>query len=520
MKAYRLSLICTFLLPLPAIAETPAPISTQSGRVSGVLLEKDSNLRVFRGIPYAAPPIGDLRWRAPQPPPKWEGIRVCDTFSKVAPQKLRNKAKAEISEDCLYLNVWTKRAQQPAAKLPVMVWIHGGGLNTSWGHKAMYDGTAFAQRDVVLVSINYRLGALGFLAHPGLSAESKEGVSGNYGFLDQIAALQWVQANIAEFGGDPDNVTIFGESAGGTSVSVLCASPLAKGFFHRAIIQSPWMFGYIDQLAAPNIVGLKSKTANTPSAEALGLEWASKHTEGLTGTAAIENLRALSPDAIVKTAGYYRTRATIDGYVLPESPAAIFAAGKQANVPVMIGTTKDEGNYFFNWTKRDSRDQFLTKLRKHYGEKAESVAALYPGDTPKELQRAGAQFVTDSWFVHPARQLLEGMENVSSQAYQYQFSRRSHQYPYLGAPHAIELTFVFNTLTNANERSVDQKIANQVTDYWVQFARTGDPNHEGAPQWPVYDSQERHYLNLDEDLGAGSQLKERECDVIDEASSK
>ena len=503
---------------LDAFAEKPSPIRTQSGQISGVLLDEASNLRVFRGTPYAAPPVGALRWRPPQPVARWDGVRACDTFSTVAPQKLRGNASTVTSEDCLYLNVWTKRARQPDAKLPVMVWIHGGGLNTSWGHKDMYDGTAFAKRNVVLVSINYRLGALGFLAHPGLSAESANGISGNYGFLDQIAALQWVKANIAQFGGDPDNVTIFGESAGGTSVSVLCSSPPAKGLFHRAIIQSPWMFGYIDQLAAPNIVHLKSKTANSPSAEALGIEWAAKHTEGLTGKAAIEKLRALSPDTIVESVGYYRTRATIDGHVLPDHPEAIFASGKQANVPTMIGTTKDEGNYFYNWTKVESRDQFVAKLGKYYGDKADSVAALYPGDSLKVLQLAGARFVTDSWFVQPARQLLEGMSTVSSPAYQYQFSQPHHEHGYMGSPHAIELKYVFNTLKDSNSRPTDQKVADRVTDYWVQFARSGDPNHEGAQQWPPYDGKQRRYLDIKEKFEAGNRLKERECDIIDAAS--
>ena len=370
-----------FATLLSAFAERPISISTQSGKLSGVLLGKESNLRVFRGIPYAVPPIGDLRWRPPRPAAPWKGIRACDTFSTVSPQKLRDDASVVASEDCLHLNVWTKRAQQPNAKLSVMVWIHGVGLNTSCGHKAMYDGSAFAKRDIVLVSINYRLGALGFLAHPELSAESENGTSGNYGFLDQIAALQWVKENIAPFGGDPDNVTIFGESAGGTSVSVLCSSPLAKGLFHRAILQSPWMFSYINLLATPNIVHLKSKMASIPSAEDLGLEWAKKHAGDLEGEAAIKKLRALSTDTIVESVGYYRTRATIDGHVLPDHPAAIFASGKQANVPNMIGTTKDEGNYFYNWTKVTSRDQFVAKLTKYYGGKANSVAALYPGDS-------------------------------------------------------------------------------------------------------------------------------------------
>ena len=232
----RLLLLASFRLSFGA---EQLHVEVEQGKVSGHVLDEKTHLHVFRGIPYATPPIGELRWRLPKPPKKWEGVRKCDQFSAAAPQKLKNNASILLSEDCLYLNIWTKRAGKPEANLPVMVWIHGGGLNQGYGHKGYSDGEGFANRNVVLVSLNYRLGALGFLAHPDLSAESPRGVSGNYGLFDQIAALHWVKKNIKAFGGDPNKVTIFGESAGGTSVSALCSSPLAKGLFAGAIMQSP-----------------------------------------------------------------------------------------------------------------------------------------------------------------------------------------------------------------------------------------------------------------------------------------
>ncbi|MCZ6616550.1 MAG: carboxylesterase family protein, partial [Gammaproteobacteria bacterium] len=222
-----------------------APIKLDSGLIEGEPVTANDSVRVYRGIPFAAPPVGNLRWKSPRPVEKWDGVRSATEFSAACPQgsalaQLMGEQMPALSEDCLYLNVWTA-ADDESTNLPVMVWIHGGGLSLGWGHQKGYDGTHFAERDVVLVSVNYRLGPLGYLAHPALSKESERGVSGNYGFLDQLEALKWVQRNIGKFGGNPNNVTIFGESAGGTSVNALCASPLSAGLFHRAIAQSPWI---------------------------------------------------------------------------------------------------------------------------------------------------------------------------------------------------------------------------------------------------------------------------------------
>lgn len=491
-----------------------SPIQIDAGKISGVTLDLESGLQVFRGIPYAKPPIGDLRWTPPQSVDSWEGVRACYTFGSASIQKMDRNAAQEQSEDCLYLNVWTTRSGDKSSKLPVMFWIHGGGLNRSWGHKEFYDGTVFAKNGIVLVSINYRLGALGFLAHPALSAESPRGVSGNYGFLDQIAALEWTQRNIAAFGGDPGNVTIFGESAGGTSVAVLCSSPLGRGLFHKAIIQSPWMFGYIDALASPNIVKLKESVSNTPSAEQLGLDWAETKVVG-SSTESLKALRALAPSEMLDLVSYYRTRVTIDGWVLPDHPANVFAKGQQADVPVIVGTTRDEGAYFRSFVELEHRDDMETKLGAFYGRSAKEVLAHYPGETPAELEQAGVQFVTDAWFVHPARQLLEGMQQVASPAFQYDFAKPNSRNPGLGAPHAIELRYVFNTLNNTDEFPENKVLAHKVMNYWIQFAKTGNPNSPGLPRWPEYTMSRKRYLVFDDEITIEKDLRKRVSDALD-----
>jgi len=488
----------------------PAVIETTSGKLSGVTLEDE--VIVFRGIPFAAPPVGELRWRPPQPPAKWNGVKECDAFGDVAWQSMSGRtAPATMNEDCLYLNVWSTNVGS-ANKQPVMVWIHGGGLNRGWSSLPKYDGTALSKQGVVLVSVNYRLGALGFLAHPGLSEESPQRVSGNYGFLDQIASLKWVRDNIAQFGGDPDNVTIFGESAGGTSVAGLCASPLAKGLFHRAIMQSPWMFGYINNLAEPNIVSLKQPTRNTPSAEELGDQWASDFV-ATKGKAAIKRLRDLSAEKLVVGREYYKTRVTVDGWFLPDHPIAIFNAGKQADVPVMIGTTKDEGNYFSSFVPK-KREEFESTLRKYYGSRVDPLLRLYSGESEQEVKAGGSRFVTDSWFVHPARQLLDAMSNVSSSAFQYQFAVAVN--PAIGTPHAMDLKYVFGTLDD-DATEAEQAASNAMIRYWSQFARAGVPNGDGLANWPVYGS-DKSYLRIAEQCKVDRQLAKESCDVLDKAT--
>jgi len=511
-----LAVVCVPPSPVLSAAD-PIAVQTRSGRVSGETLDDATGLVVFRGVPYAAPPVGNLRWKPPQPVAVWDGVRDCTQFPAACPQKVSNTEGQKLDEDCLYLNVWTTQAGRNVA-LPVMVWIHGGGLSQGWGHKPIYDGAAFARQGVVLVSINYRLGPFGFLAHPALSAESKHGVSGNYGFLDQIAALKWVQQHIRAFGGDPQNVTIFGESAGGTSVSVLCASPLAGGLFQRAILQSPWMFGFITRMAEPNFVFLKQAVGGVATAETLGLQWA----RGLASSQdapTLAELRSFDAERILKATRYYKTRATVDGWLLPDRPEAVFARGRQADVPTMIGTTRNEGNFFLAWIAVDSSQQLLEKLRGFYGDQAPAVAALYQPDSQGKMRAAASQYVTDSWFLQPARNLLRGMDRVKSPAFQYEFTMPSRRYPALGAPHAIDLRYVFNTLNPSAASPGEQQFARSVMRYWVQFARTGNPNIDGLPAWPPYSTQTGAYLELGSQIQAGVHLRSRACDTLDRATA-
>ncbi len=271
----RLWALCLFSLCWPrfAAAAPARPVRLDSGLIEGELLDAASGLRVFRGVPYAAPPVGDLRWRPPQRVAAWEAVRAAKEFGAICPQPpmlaaMTGETLPRSSEDCLYLNVWTT-PPRPMRRLPVMVWIHGGGLSLGWSQQAVYDGAAFASRGVVLVSINYRLGPLGFLSLPELSRESEHGSSGNYGFLDQVAALEWVQRNVAAFGGDPRNVTIFGESAGGTSVHALLTTPRAEGLYHRAIAESPW-------ITESNIAPCVRPRRSAPAPRIKGSSWASK----------------------------------------------------------------------------------------------------------------------------------------------------------------------------------------------------------------------------------------------------
>ncbi|MEO1919694.1 MAG: carboxylesterase/lipase family protein [Paracoccaceae bacterium] len=509
--------VCSVSLTGFVSAADAVTVQTRCGRVSGETIDAKRTLTVFRGIPYAAPPVGNLRWRPPQSVLAWDGVRNCTEFSAACPQSISKTSTQRLDEDCLYLNVWTTQAGQDAA-LPVMVWIHGGGLNQGWGHKAIYNGAALARQGVVLVSINYRLGPFGFLAHRGLSAESKHGVSGNYGFRDQIAALKWVQQNIKAFGGDGQNVTIFGESAGGTSVSVLCASPLARGLFQRTILQSPWMFGFITRMAEPNIVPLRRAVGGVAGAETLGAQWAQRLFSDQDAPT-LAQLRSVDADRILKATGYYKTRATVDGWLLPDRPEAVFAQGRQADVPTMIGTTRNEGNFFRNWISIASPEELVDKLGAFYGQQAQAVSALYQPDKKGNMRAAASQYVTDSWFVQPARRMLRGMARVESLAFQYEFTMPSRRYPALGAPHAIDLRYVFGTLDPESASESEQQFAKALMRYWVQFARTGNPNVEGLPAWPAYAPKTAVYLELGPKIQVGFHLRQEACDTLDRATA-
>ncbi len=485
-----------------------AVVEIETGSLQGEVLDQASGLTVYRGIPYAAAPEGDLRWKAPQAAAKWSGVRDATEFGAICPQSpvlamMTGVPLPQTSEDCLFLNVWTAAGRDDQPR-PVMVWIHGGGLSLGWSSEATYDGSAFAGKGVVLVSINYRLGPLGYLAHPALSKESG-GESGNYGFLDQIAALQWVKRNIARFGGDPDNVTIFGESAGGTSVHALLASPLAAGLIHRAIAESPWV-------TDTNIRPLRNAGGRLASAEDVGVGWAG----AMLGDGAEQTgnaLRALDPATIItKTPqagqpGAYEPHITYGTAFMPESSEDRYAGGKQNDVPLIAGTNRNEGTMFIAFQPLTERAQFLELLEAVYGEAAPEVAALYPSSNADELRVQHDRFITDTWFLRGARRMLLGMDRVSSPAFQYFFTRVNPENPAWGAHHAAELGYVFNTLEGENHDETDAELAALMIDYWVQFARTGNPNGGGRPAWPRFDGDEQAYLELGDQVRTGTALE-------------
>ncbi len=484
-----------------------AVVGIDTGSLRGELLDEASGLTVYRGIPFAAPPVGERRWKAPQTVAKWEGVRDAKEFGAICPQApvlamVTGETLPETSEDCLFLNVWTATGEGDKP-LPVMVWIHGGGLSLGWSNQIGYDGAAFAGKSVVLVSINYRLGPLGYLAHPALSKEAGE--SGNYGFLDQIAALQWVERNIASFGGDPDNVTIFGESAGGTSVHALMASPLAAGLIHRAIAESPWV-------TDTNIRPLRGENGLHDSAEDVGVAWATTML-GDDAKQTAEALRALDAGTIItRTAqggalGGYEPHVTYGTAFMPESSEDRYTAGKQNDIPLIAGTNRNEGTMFMAFQPITDRADFLETLKGVYGDQAEEVAKLYPSKSTEELKVQHDRFITDTWFLRGTRRMLLGMDKVSSPAFQYFFTRVNPENPAWGAHHAAELGYVFNTLQGENYDETDDRLAALMIDYWVQFARTGDPNGGGRPAWPQFDGKKQAYLELGDEVKTGTALE-------------
>ena len=505
------------VLGLVIVAATGASeITIGSGAIKGELL--DDGTRVYRGIPFASPPVGELRWQPPKAVASWDGVRPATEFGAICPQAptmaaMTGGALPEMSEDCLFLNVWTPAADADA-ELPVMVWIHGGGLNFGWSSQPGYEGDEIAKRGVVLVSINYRLGPLGYVALPALSQEADNGVYGNYGFLDQLAALEWVRRNIGAFGGDPGSVTVFGESAGATSVFALLASPMSEGLVHRAIAESAWV-------TDTNMTGLRQAGTFVASAEALGSAWAAQvATDGDTSLAALRSIPA--GELISRSGEAYQPVIAIDGWFMPENGEDTFRAGKQLDVPLIAGTNADEGTLFIMMGMYQGKAAMEGAVRATYGAHSDPLLALYPVATEADARAAANQMLTDTWFLRATRVLLNGMSHVSSAAYQYHFTRVSRSLPMLGAHHAAELGYVFNafggglgSLPEDSLEEADHRLAAAMIGYWTQFAKTGDPNMEGLPEWPAYTPDSRSFLELGEKIEVGSALGEERLDELD-----
>jgi para-nitrobenzyl esterase len=452
-------------------------------------------VRVYKGIPCAAPPVGPLRWRPPEPVAAWTGVRPTHAFGMNALQGVLfndiDPTVPGISEDCLTLNIWTPAAPGEAMRLPAMVWIHGGGSSVGSGAEPRYDGARLAARGVLVVTLNHRLNALGFLAHPELTAESEHRASGNYGLLDLVAALQWVKRNIAAFGGDPDQITIAGESAGSESVSALMASPLAKGLFARAIGQSGALFA--SPLRTPPTLA---------KAEAAGLDL--MHNVGATTLA---ELRAVPGEAILAAAPGLGFRPIVDGWFLPRPPADIFAAGEQSDVPLMAGWNKDEGFNFPLGAEGERR--FADLVGGLFGERAGEALALYPAGSLEGDDASARALGGDLIIIHPTWAWIEAQKQSGrADIFRFRFDRApltpqgwfgERDSKTAGAFHAGEIPYVFDNLGAVPWLIVDHDVtlADLASSYWVNFIKTGDPNGSGLPSWPSHRGAEAPVMALD-----------------------
>jgi para-nitrobenzyl esterase len=517
-------LILVVLLSSVAVSCAPAPVAIQdpikidSGQISGTTA---GDLHIYKGIPYAAPPVGDLRWKSPQPVAPWQGVKDCTKFGP-APMGYYSTVfpfYSEPSEDCLYLNVWTP-AKTTGDKLPVMVWIYGGAFRFGEGSNPLYDGTKLADKGVVVVTFNYRLGPLGFLAHPLLSKEDPHGSSGDYGLLDQIAALQWVHSNIDAFGGDTDRVTIFGQSAGATSVLWLMVSPLSKGLFQRAIAESAYESSTFASLN-------ESKWGNAPKedmgiqlAKDLGCDTAADPIACMRAKSAKEIMDKGTPPTDVSAPGY-RYEPCVDGWVIPDLPLTIFQEGKQHKVPLLIGSNADEWALFQMITK-PTLAAYNSYVNSTFGDKAQQVLSRFPASNDDEAKTSGEQLVTLFTFTCPAKAYASSMSKVGSPVYFYQFSRIAPGAKLLGAFHLAEIGYVFGNLTpfmsgqpaNVYFNDTDKALSDSMMSYWTSFAANGSPNTVGLTDWPAYDPSGEQYVDLGDSIQVQSGLFDEDCSLL------
>jgi len=519
-------LIMAFSINAQTASSRPE-VKVKSGILSGVT---EGDVSYFKGIPFAAPPVGEFRWRPPQPVQPWEGVRDASEFGPTCAAVGWGAAAGTIqqgsSEDCLYLNVWTPANAKEGAKLPVMVWIHGGGFTGGSGNT---NGAGFAKQGVILVSMNYRLGRLGHFAFPALSAEHSEEAKGSYAFMDQIAALKWVQENIAAFGGDPNNVTIFGFSAGGVSVHSLLTIPAAKGLFQKAIGHSS---GGRDGVLTGRPINKENADALYPiSAETIGINFAKMHGVEGTDAAALVKLRSLPVADVVgggETNGQGGPRIysgpILDGMFVVETAESAYNAGRQAKVPLMIGNNSAEiGGGFVN---SSTTKEELFSL---FGDLEDEAKAAYDPNGNKEFTEVQARFNTDWVWAEPARFTAREFTKIGEPAYIFLFdyvpSYMKERAPY-GPGHGTDISFAFDILGEGGgfgppptPTVVDQEVARIMNAYWVNFAKTGNPNGQGLPNWPVNKPDSNQILEVQRDgkaVGETDPTKAR-LDVIEKA---
>ena len=487
------------------MSAAPDTVKVDGGQIAGVVA---GGVRVFKGIPFAAPPVGELRWKPPQPVVPWAGVKNADTFgpqcvqTPYAPGSVYMMEPARQSEDCLYLNVWT--SAKSGDRQPVMVWIHGGAWTRGASNIATYDGAALAKKGVVVVTVNYRLGPLGFLAHPELTAESPHHSSGNYAILDHVAALQWVQRNIAAFGGTPANVTIFGESAGSWSVNATQTTPLATNLFHKAIGQSGGQFAGTPTLS-------EAEKGGVALGKAVGAE-------------SLAALRAVPADKLV-AAPAFRSSINVDGWVLPADVRTIFAEKRHISVPVLLGSNANE------WTTLGNPSQFpktVEDFHKRMDAQFPTLAAelneAYPVNTDADIAAAMLAIGRDTTFSLEMRTWARMVTSAGRKAFLYQFTHvpPGPEAKYRGAYHASEIQYVFGNLKNPQfaYTDADRQLSAAMSDYWVNFAKTADPNAKGLPAWTAYDTANEPYLELGTPIQAKNHLLKPQLDFLERAQQR
>ena len=501
------------LLALPAFAADLPVITVTGGRIRGGALDKGG--AVFKGIAFAQAPGGDLRWREPAAVKDWTGVREATSFGSPCAQNAGGRMQETSSEDCLFLNVWT--AEWPArGRKPVMVWFHGGGNYAGTASGNNFDGESLARHGVVVVTVNYRLSVFGFLAHSELTKESPHHASGNYGLMDQIAALKWVHDNSPKFGGDPSNVTIFGQSAGAVDVNVLMTSPQAKGLFHKVIAESGTVTRVPDD-ATMRMTGLGAvmspRTGNTYS-DALTLAEAEKAGAKLF-PGSLKELRAMSAAELLKTTAAPRMSIgpangiIVDGWIFPKPPAEVFAKGQEQKVPLLIGNNSRER------TPPQVTNEDLSKaVDAMYGPFASRAFAVYTQSAPDPLYgNASAQWVVDTMYRCPVVVQLNWHAAAGNPGYEYQFDRAAPGREAAGATHGAEVSYVFGNL-GANYVALDREISAAMQQYWTNFAKTGDPNGPSLPKWPKYDAASRGYIEFTDNGPVARQgLRRPYCDL-------
>ena len=449
-------------------AATTEPVKLDAGLIAGTT-GSTGEIRAFKGIPFAAPPVGALRWKAPQPVAHWDGVRKAEEFGPRCMQGGRGNQQPAPSEDCLYINVWTG-AKSASERRPVMVFTYGGSFTGGSGSEPRYDGEALAKKGVVAITYNYRLGPFGWLAHPELTKESGHNASGNQGLADAIAALQWVKKNAAAFGGDPQKVTIFGESAGGIIVGALVASPEAKGLFQRAISESASWMG-TRMVPTPTLAQAEADAVKSAAA---------------VGASSLAEMRAKSAADIQKD--FRGARPIVEGYLIPEDLSLTFANGRQQDVDTLLGSNKDEGTFFVR--PGGAADAYVKDVRARFGDLADAYLKVYPGSSPEEVYNSGLAGYRDevTWLMRTWAEAQA--KRGKAKAYVYFFTQEppvANGQQSRGSTHTAELNYVFNNmLAGTPWTDGDRALADAMSSYWVNFATTGDPNGKGLPNWPVY----------------------------------